>query len=327
MVATVRWHGYSIDIEAIKGLKVVAQKTISSLPFNVNSAAVCKKYLKAVMTEMEYGIMSIDGKTSTKKAILEEVGKWSDDEICTECEGDGCELCSEGEVGTHPAAIRAQEILNARSAHKEIELYDKLILAGRFHASFKVIGALSSRMSGADGLNAQGIKRADYVRECFTLKDEGMLLSGGDFDAFEISIMDAAYTDVKMHEDLIGPYKFHALMGQLFFPSKSYDDIIATKGAANRWQDLYSRSKQGVFAMMYGGEGFTLVNRVGIPEEVAEEAYQKILARYPDFAQQRFEVGERFCSMMQEGGLGSAVTWATPDDYIESLIGFRRYFT
>ena len=52
-------------------------------------------------------------------------------------------------------------------AAKEIELYDKLLLAGKFHASFIVIGALSSRMAGADGLNAQGIKHTKEVRQMF----------------------------------------------------------------------------------------------------------------------------------------------------------------
>jgi len=68
-------------------------------------------------------------------------------------------------VGRHPAAIRAKEILAVKFAAKEIELYAKLLLAGKFHASFIVIGALSSRMAGADGLNAQGIKHTKEVRQ------------------------------------------------------------------------------------------------------------------------------------------------------------------
>lgn len=328
MVAAVRWHGYAIDTKAIEGLKVKAQETIDSLPFNVNSADKCKMYLKEMMTDLEYGVMSVDGKTSTKKVILEEIAKWTNEEICPECEGDGCEWCSEGDGEMHPAAIRAQEILDARSAHKEIELYDKLIKAGRFHASFKVIGALSSRMSGADGLNAQGIKRADYVRQCFTLKDQGMSLSGGDFDAFEISIMDAVYGDPRMHEELMSDKKIHGLWGQrYFFPHMNYDEIIASKGAANPWQDYYGRSKNGVFAICYFGEGHTLVTRVGIPEEIAETAYNNILRDYPHFAEKRKDVIDKFCSMKQPDGIGSKVVWADPADYVESLLGFKRWFT
>src|SRR5262249_25539841 len=70
-----------------------------------------------------------------------------------------CEVCDGRKTVRHPASERAQEVLDARMAEKEIELYDKLIQAGRFHASFKVIGTLSSRMAGADKLNPQGVKK------------------------------------------------------------------------------------------------------------------------------------------------------------------------
>ena len=332
MVATVRWHGYSIDLCKIQGLRDDAKAVIDKTPFNVNSAEVCKKYMKQVMSDLEYGVMSVDGKTSTKKIIMEEISKWTDGGICEECEGLGCVNCVDGNVESdewHPAALRAQEILTVRSAHKEVELYDKLLKAGRFHASFKVIGALSSRMSGADGLNAQGIKRSKYVRSCFNLADTNMVLCGGDFNAFEMSIMDAVYHDPKMHDELTGDYKIHGLWGQrYFFPSKSYDEILETKETARTpWEDLYTRSKNGVFAVCYFGEGHTLITRVGIPEDTANAAYDQILSDYPVFAEKRKDVTDMFCSMRQEGGIGTAVTWAEPSDYIESLLGFKRYFT
>ena len=61
------------------------------------------------------------------------------------------------------------EILDVKIAAKEVELYEKLLLAGKFHASFVVIGTLSSRMAGADGLNPQGIKHTKEVRQMFPL--------------------------------------------------------------------------------------------------------------------------------------------------------------
>jgi hypothetical protein len=33
------------------------------------------------------------------------------------------------------------------------------------------------------------------------------------------------------------------------------------------------------------------------------------------------------CSMRQTGGIGTKVTWHEPSDYIESVFGFRRFFT
>ena len=76
-------------------------------------------------------------------------------------------------MGNHPAAYRAKELLDIKVANKERELYDKLILAGRFHADFIVVGTKSSRMSGASGLNAQGIKATKKVRRCFPLTWRG----------------------------------------------------------------------------------------------------------------------------------------------------------
>ena len=333
MVSAVRWRGYSIDIERIQGLKKDAEEMLASLPFNVNSPEVCKKYLKQVMSDLEFGVMSVNGKASTKKVILEEIAKWNNCDICPGCEGMGCAKCGEdGTIETgepHPAAVRAQLILDARSAAKELEIYNKLIRAGRFHASFKVIGALSSRMSGADGLNAQGIKRAEYVRDCFTLADGGLVLCGGDFESFEMNIMDAVYHDPKMHAELTGESKIHALWGQrYFFPRMSYDEIIASKKShRSPWEDFYTRSKNGVFAICYFGEAHTLITRVGIPEETAQAAYQKILEDYPVFAAKRQDVTDMFCSMKQPGGIGTKVSWSEPADYIESVTGFRRYFT
>src|SRR5262249_20295005 len=102
-----------------------------------------------------------------------------------------CEVCDGRKTVRHPASRRAQEVLDARMAEKEIELYDKLIQAGRFHASFKIIGTLSSRMAGADKLNPQGVKKTKEVRKRFPLAPDGYQLCGGDFQSFEVVLADA----------------------------------------------------------------------------------------------------------------------------------------
>jgi len=84
-----------------------------------------------------------------------------------------------------------------------VELYKKLLMAGRFHASFVVVGTKSSRMSGTDGLNAQGIKATKVVRRCFPLVWENFILCGGDFDAFEVTLADAVYNDPALRADLL----------------------------------------------------------------------------------------------------------------------------
>lgn len=350
MVATVRWRGFKIDIEGIQKLRKECIEATQKLHFNFKSPEVCRRYITQVMSDVEKLAMKVDGKITTSGIVLEKIAKWKKAEVCDDCMGEGCNKCQEGLIETderHPAAIRASEILSARRAVKAIELYDKLLKAGRFHASFKVIGTKSSRMSGADGLNPQGINRSKVVRKCFPLADDGEDLGSGDFDGYEVTIMIAVYHDERLEKDYLGyrdcheckgqgckecdgtgrlPQKLYAIAGEMFFPGKSYDQIMATKGLPNEL-DLYDRSKKGVLAIFYGGEGYTLSIRVGIPEEIGDQAFNKWLRRYPDWAAARKEIHQKFCSMQQPNGIGTKVEWREPAEYIESLLGFKRYFT
>lgn len=328
MVAAVRWHGFKIDIKKLQNLRNEAQAKINNSKYNFQSVAVCRKYLQQVLTPTEQIILSVNDKITTKGLILEELAKWTIDEVCKNCSGQGCNQCDSGLIkGTkkHPAAERAQDILDARHSKKEIEIYDKLLKAGRFHASFKVIGTLSNRMSGSDNFNPQGIKRDKRVRECFIFCDDLLILCGGDFDGYEISLMDAAYNDPILHDELKNGKKIHALAGVFFF-DMTYDEILATRGLPDP-NDKYDRSKKGVFALFYGGESYTLKTRVGIPEEKGDEAYKKWCAKYKKWGEARKQIFDQFCSMRQPNGIGTKVEWHEPADYIESLFNFRRYFT
>lgn len=328
MVGAVRWRGFSIDVDRIASLRAKSQAFLDSIPFNFNSVKIVRRYLEQVLDETSKTI--IQG--STKKIILEDLAKWTKEVVCPDCGGltEVCENChGEGLIAgdePHPVAERAQLILDARKHKKRIETFDKLILAGRFHADLNVIGALSSRMSGAGGLNAQGINKEQEVRECFSLADGGMDLWGGDFDGFEVVLMDAAYGDPDLRKELQKGKKIHALFGQHLFPGKSYEDILSTKMLAEG-ENLYSRAKAGVFAIAYGGEAYTLMTRVGVTEEAANEAYQNWIKRYKVWGQERQKIFDMFCSMRQPGGLGTKVEWHEPAPYVESLFGFRRYFT
>lgn len=333
MVGAVRWRGFKIDKEGIAKLKAKAvQKVVETKSrFNFESPKVCKKYMGDVLTETEKVVMRQGDSITTKATVLEVIAKWTNQILCPECEGMGCNNCKqEGLIDgdeIHPAAIRAREILDARHAKKEIEIYDKLLTAGRFHASFKVIGTLSTRMAGADGLNPQGIKRAEEVRQQFPLASPPLILCGGDFGGYEVSIADAVYNDPKLHEQMLSGKKIHALFGMKLFPGKTYDEIVATKGEANLEDNLYTRAKNCVFAMLYGGEAYTLMKRGNIPEDVANQAYNEWLKDYTVWAKERQKYTDMFCSMRQPGGIGTKVEWHEPEDYIDSMFGFRRYFT
>jgi len=366
MVASVRWHGFTINLDGMRQLLAGAKAKVDASPVNINKPSEVRAYITAACDETEAVILE----DSTKKTNLEAIAKWEIGETCSTCKGKGtvseelCKSCGgigvtgepepctrcllaepapecarcngtgEMPVGKHPAAVRSKQVLDVKIAAKEVELYQKLILAGKFHASFNVIGALSSRMSGADGLNAQGIKHTKEVRKQFPLAWEDTanfgeliqyVLCGGDFDAFEVTIADAVCDDEALRAELKQGKKIHALFGMALFPGYTYDEIRATEGTEN---DLYTKGKQGFFgAILYGGDHTTLMNKLGVKEKDARDAIEAFGRKYLGVKKWRGRVFDSFCSMRQPRGIGTQVLWHDPADYVESFLGFRRYFT
>lgn len=259
----------------------------------------------------------------------------------------------------HPAAAKARSILDARQSRNKRALLAKLIEAGRFHPAISVIGSLSGRSSGRSsegkkgkGLNALGINRDKNVRKMFRFADEGYTLAAGDAEAYEISIAAAVFKDKKLTEQLLtcsacgyrhttdeyrqsticpkcggkdSLRKFHALFAMAIFPGHTYDQVMASKGTAN---DLYDKGKRAVFGgLLYGGDERTLERRLGVPIEDAKAGRERFMAEYDGVRAVQKECYDNYCSMRQEGGLGTKVTWRDPLPYVESLQGFRRDFS
>ena len=382
MVGIVRWRGYQIDIAGIKELKQAADETIASSPININAPRQVRSYLLSTMDDIESIVLTIDS-TSKKslKKIAEEIRdkfKIEADEVCRKCDGHGklgdakCSRCNgtgklfAGQL--HPTAAAAEKILAVRTAMKERELYVKLLTAGRFHASFKVIGTLSSRMSGADGLNPQGIKKTKTVRSKFPLTWDGYVLCGGDFDSFEVTLADADYQDPMLRKALttkvpchacnatgkntdcksckgkgcdkchdkptheceecdgcrVTTKKIHALFAMEMYPGKTYEEIIASDGTEN---DMYTKGKIGVFTETYGGNWSTLMKNLNVPEDVAKRADEGWIKTYPGIGRARKLIEDQFCSMRQPKGVGTQVYWNEPAEYVETFLGFKRWFT
>ncbi len=327
MVASVRWHGFVVDIAKSKVLLEKARAVVATSPVNPNKPRQIRAYIKECMDATEALLIDQSTKKANLESIRDEMVVTEEGEICIKCLGSGCLRCdNEGtmKLGSMPASRRADEVLKIKTANKEIELHAKLIESGRFHASFKVIGTLSSRMAGGDGLNPQGIKRAKEVREMFPLAWDGMILTGGDFDSFEVVLADAVFQDPKLHQELLNGRKIHALMGMELYPGKTYEEICATKGGD---PDLYSRGKQAVFALLYGGDFNTIHNKLSIPLAVAEAAFDNFQKRFPDIKKKRDEIFDTFQALKQPGGLGTAVIWTDPADFSETFLGFKRFFT
>jgi len=308
-VGAARWRGFAINIEKLKEQRQRALEKTKGIPIAPRQA---KAYLSEVMTEAE----QITLKTGTKAVLLESIAGKEDP--------DGNWDFSKGWGQEHPAAQRAKQILEARRNTKVIEVCDKLIRAGRLHASLKIIGTLSSRMSGTDRLNTQGIKARKDFRICFPLADfdKGFVLSGGDFVSFEIVLAAAVYNDPQLEADLKAGKSIHGLFAVELF-ELDYDTIMKTKATST----YYTDGKRGIFSQLYGGNEHTLQTRLGISSTLAHEASQRFYKQYPGVKKARDRIQQMFCSMQQPGGIGTPVVWHEPHDYIESLFGFRRYFT
>ena len=344
MVAAVRWRGFTVDIDAVSRLHTKSKQVLEASPVNINKPVQVKKYIREVMAEEEATLID----KSTKKANLEKIRadyvvRADTDDFDPELGGEPCVRCMDDEEvgcprcegrgylleGLTLASKRADEILKCKAAAKEVELYNKLRMAGRFHAAFKVIGTLSSRMAGGEGLNAQGIKNSTEVRGAFPLKWPGMALCGGDFDGFEVTIADAVFGDEKLRANLLAGISIHTMMAEKIYPNKTREQIKASKSFADGGDvDMYTRGKQAVFATLYGGDASTINKKLSIPKKIAEEAFDAFQEEYPGIKKVRDEIADRFKALEQHGEVGTGrISYKKPDDYIETFLGFRRYFT
>lgn len=458
--AAARLKGYAINRKGIEFLRKKAAKKKLTAPISPKKTM---QYISEVLSEEELICLEDEfGKPSTKKQVLEEIAKQRTEDTCPKCQGkrfahcdnikcvcksEKCSRCKGSAFEPTKAALRCEECLAARKAKKDEELYDKILIAGRLHASFNIIGARSGRKSGGsntDGkstgkkssankkkgikkkggsINPQGIQKKKLVKAQFQIaftdgmskiyeignnytslcscavckensigfdaeiKDnkyevkfdnllsiayitqpnedlekcldtvferiqgelkwivsgaEEEILVGGDFDAFEVTIADAYYEDPQLHKDLTAQangrdglplfdekgkpvkVKIHAIIGSLVYKPKTYWEIIDTDG---KDVDLYTRAKSAFFALIYFGNAFTLASRLNIEPELGEAAYQEIMRRYPVMDKKRKIFFDRYCPMKQPGGLGTRVYWEQPWDFVESMLGFKRFFT
>lgn len=343
-VAAVRWRGFKINVQGIEELRnKVEQNKFNSEGKRIPTAPhTSRHYIEEQMNDDEKKIL----RGSTEKVLLKEIAEWQRD--------------VQGQVERHPAAFKAEDVLKARLAQYEGNFLDKLLLAGRFHVDGVVIGTLSSRMSGRSsakaeeggrdvtGINAQGVKKEKEIRNKFPLAQPGYKLAGGDFSGFEVTIAEASYRDANLRKQLLTcekcagemrwdtddfrcikcksnkGKKIHALFGVNVYPGYTYESLKATEGTAD---DKYTKAKSAVFTMIYGGTEHSMASRLGIPVEDGLKGLKRFHYEFPGVAKAQKKIIDDFAAMSQPNGIGSRVHWKDPADYIESMLGFRRYFT
>jgi hypothetical protein len=214
-----------------------------------------------------------------------------------------------------------------------------LLAAGRFSFAMKIQGTLSSRMSGgaerelrsvgkSERLNPQGIPREKDFRSLFILAFLDEKLEGGDFEAFEPSILDAICGDEQFRKDLISGLKIHLFAGSEFYGIPP-EDIDKTKGTS---QDKYIRSKNGFLGWIYGATQRRVAQVLDLDESKVEAGYLRIARRYSKITAHRKLLRERFIPLRQERGQGTKIEWVKPDEFIRAIClpwqreGYKRLF-
>ena len=297
MVGGLHWQGYAVDLALANKLYQRNKKYLSLFQVNYNSPKQVKEHLLSLANNFEKILIK-----STNEETLNALAK-------------------------NPSKLgkASKHILSARSVSKQNEFLEKLLIAGKLYVTFKVTGTKSNRMSGGSmvkkggSINPQGIAKGSRLREVCTLAGEGMVLSNGDFDGFEVAIAEAVYNDPKLREDLLSGKKIHGLWGSTLY-KMSYDEIMQNKA-------LYNKAKSSFFGKLYGAFTTKLAEVTGLSEEEVIEAERYFESHYEGVGQVRQRLMQRFQAMHQPNGIGSAIHWKEPAEYAESFLGFRRYFT
>lgn len=335
-VASVRLRGFAIDVPAMAQARADSQAIIDAAQLNVNSPPQVKGFISEALDPMEQVIVA----NGCDKHVLKQLCKEFTLEEQEECYCEGgklpgdfprtgplykeCPRCNGvGTVGPGPMPVveRAHHIEEVRKHIKRVELYNKLLQAGRAYPDFNVIGAKSGRMSGASGLNFQGVASDSEVRSLFTLADEDWVLAGGDYDSQELAILATTSNDMDLLNDIKGGKSLHGLMAAELFET-TYEDIMENKNTDP--EDRYARAKSAVYLMAYGGTVETMARNLGLELEVCQRGFNNFLSKYANMGVARAAIKERFTALRRED---QGFTFKIPaEPFVETIFGFRRYF-
>lgn len=346
MIATNRFTGYNVDLPGIRRLKEESD-TASKLAIEYNTVAKVKDYisdgdplirellvstskknLEKLASNKETDCVFCQPANSTTYNNLDDDWLQSNDKSNVSSGGnesriDKCIYCNNGKVTSH-VAVRASDIISSRSAQKESEMYAKILLARRLHASLRTVGALSNRMSGTDNLNVQAIKKTKKVRKVFQFGRPGYVMQGGDFDSYEVGIAAAFFNDEKLSSDIRAGKSIHTIFGTFLY-NIPYDEVVKSKGTT---VDYYTMAKSCVFALIYGGNIETLITKGQVSRDSAELGYLKFTTEYPGVGIARNSIFSSLTLLIQENTGGKVEFNKRDKDYVQDFVnGWRRYFT
>jgi len=307
MVGALHWKGYEINKdEALLQLKeqlAIVKECRKEVNFNAPKKVVT--YLKEKANPIEEIII-----TDSKIETLQNLEK----------------------NGSLEVSKRAALILKGRHADVKVNFLTKILKAGRLYVTFKVTGTKSNRMSGGSmegsktsSINPQGIGEGK-IRKCLTFAPEGMVLDSGDFSGYEVAIFAAISKDENLTKALLSGRSMHAIWGSFLY-KMDYFYIVSTKNIPDTEPDgYYKRSKKSFFAKLYDAYIVKLSQVLQLSEEETYEGINYFETEFPGVKRERERVYKEFGAMSQPGGIGTAVIWKEPKEFVESFLGFKRYF-
>lgn len=323
-VASCRMAGFAIDTDKLSVELSKSKQVVSTRKVNVDSPNQVREFLAETLDPLEQEVIMHGCDKGVLKSIIKEY-------VATEreyCCGEGCGYCDgKGwiEPGLLPVAQRADHILTIRKHKKRMQLYSKLDLAGSAYPSFRVIGAKSGRMSGADGLNYHGIDGSKEIREVFTLAEGDWVVSGGDMNSQELAIAAAVMKDESLGDVLRDNKKLHAI----FAASASglpYEQIMQYADDKTRIESkLYAQGKVCAYSIMYGASAFNVSQTMNCTIEEAQQYIDGFFDRFPHMAETRKLVNRKFTVLTSDEN-NRMVLRQPEQNYIESAFGFRRSF-
>ena len=257
-VGSVRYRGFPINLAAATERHLEAEEKVRQservLGCSLDQhSRIRERLMDACVEELEQTAI-----TSSSDEVLLQLTKWETE--------DGAE---------HPVAKIASLVREGRTAKKRVNLLSKLLLVGRFHPGFRVLGTVTDRMAGSDGINPQGIDKQEEIRGLFTMVDEPHIvrdyferyeprslrsryvksvlkdltddpftLSGGDFEGFETAIAVAVWADETLGAYVRAGEKPYMLLGR-----RLYETSINTRLRARYLEALKKRKVNAIKAM------------------------------------------------------------------------------
>lgn len=323
-VASCRMAGFTIDREKLSEEIRKSRRVVGKAQVNVDSPKQVREFLAECLDPLEQEVVMHGCDKSVLKSIIKEFQT----DVREECCGTGCSYCDgKGyiEPGPLPVAKRAQHILTVRKHRKRLQLFDKLEVGQAAYPSFRVIGAKSGRMSGADGLNYHGIDGSKECRDIFSLAGKGWVVSGGDMNSQELAIAAAVMQDESLGDVLRDNKKLHAI----FAASASglpYDQIMKYADDKTRIESkLYAQGKVCAYSIMYGASAFNVAQTMNCTNDEAQQYIDGFFDQFPHMAETRKLVKRKFTVLTSDEN-NRMVLRQPEQNYIESAFGFRRSF-